>query len=320
MNMFKKLGILFIVISLTISFYGCKSRESSSETSYNSEVNTSKEATKGYIWKAQKGEKVIHLIGTKHPSPQNINFFNDKLNEIIDNADVLGVELDITDSTLLKETQTLLNDQYISKEGTVKERLSNEEFAKLEEITKDLDISYGQIKNFSNIGISAMISSATIQKTGYTGTSLDQQLITKFKKDNKDIKSLESPKIQADALRTTQSLNDLGGFLLEYDSNTYLKNQSKIAKEGFDAYIISDKDYPEKYFKDERAKLKEKGTLEIFDEMNKRRNVEIVKKINDYIEENKNYVIAIGYMHFFGEDSIIKLLEENGYEITDLVQ
>ncbi|MGL4655883.1 MAG: TraB/GumN family protein [Sarcina sp.] len=320
MNILKKLTVLVTTVSIILPLAGCGNKTETPEVDYASQLNVSDEPTKGYIWEATKDEKTIHLIGTKHPAPQNVNFFNDKLNKIIANADVLGVELDITDSALLQKAQTLLNEQYISKDGSVKERLNDEEFAKFEEITKDLGINYGQIKDFSDTGITAMISSVTMQKLGYTGTSIDQQLIEKFKKDNKKVVSLETPEIQANALRTAQSINNLGEFLLEYESTTYLKNQSEIGKAGFDAYVTSDKTYPEKYINDERVKLKEKGTLEIFDEMNRNRNTGMVKKINEYIEEDEKYVVATGYMHFFGEDSILKLLEADGYIIKDLVK
>lgn len=318
MSILKKLTSLIATISIILPLAGCGNK--TPEVDYASQLNVSEEPTKGYIWEATKAGKTIHLIGTKHPAPPNVNFFNDKLNEVISNADVLGVELDITDSALLKEAQTLLNEQYISKDGSAKERLSAEEFAKLEEITKDLDISYGQIKNFSDTGISAMISAITMQKLGYTGTSFDEQLIEKFKKEGKNVVSLETPKIQVDAVHTAQAIHCLDKFLLDYDSSTYLQNQSEIGKAGFDAYVNHDMVYPERYMNDERAKFKEKGTLEIFDEMNKKRNVGMVEKINEYINEDKKYVIATGYMHFFGEDSILKLLEADGYAITDLIE
>ncbi|EPZ56605.1 traB family protein [[Clostridium] sordellii ATCC 9714] len=44
----------------------------------------------------------------------------------------------------------------------------------------------------------------------------------------------------------------------------------------------------------------------------------MVEKIDNLIKENENYAVAVGTMHFFGNDSIVKLLQEKGYKVTKL--
>ena len=318
MGMLKKLGVLVATISILTPLAGCGKKPKTEKVDYASQVNVSEEPTKGYIWEASKDGKVIHLVGTKHPAPKNVNFFNETLNKIVDEADVLGVELDITDAALFTEAQTLLNDQYTSKDGTLKERLNDEEFAKLEILLKDFNMSYGHAKNFSDAGIQAIILSHIIQKTDFTGTGLDQALIEKFNTPDKKVVSLETPQIQANAVSTIQSLTPLSDTLLEYDSETYLDSQVKTIIDGFNAYVTGDKIYPEETIKEGRSEFEKKGVLAAYDELNKTRNTGMVAKINEYIEEDEKYVIAVGYMHFFGEDSILKLLETEGYTIKDI--
>ena len=50
--------------------------------------------------------------------------------------------------------------------------------------------------------------------------------------------------------------------------------------------------------------------------MIKDRNDEMVKKIEGYFKEDETYTIAVGALHFFGDDGIVKLMENKGYTVT----
>ncbi len=39
-------------------------------------------------------------------------------------------------------------------------------------------------------------------------------------------------------------------------------------------------------------------------------------KIDEYLQTDKTYFIIVGLAHYLGEDSVIKFLEEKGYEIN----
>ena len=49
----------------------------------------------------------------------------------------------------------------------------------------------------------------------------------------------------------------------------------------------------------------------------KNRNEDIVNKINSLAKYGKKQIVAIGYNHYFGSDSVKTLLEKDGYEITE---
>lgn len=45
----------------------------------------------------------------------------------------------------------------------------------------------------------------------------------------------------------------------------------------------------------------------------------MTEKIDVMVQEDKEYMVAVGYLHYFGEDSILKLLEAKGYTIKEVI-
>ncbi|MGL5577317.1 MAG: TraB/GumN family protein [Sarcina sp.] len=317
MGIFKKIGVFAAIVGIMIPLIGCGGTNKNKESfDYTSKTNVTEEATKGYIWEATKNNKSIYLVGTMHPAPVNVNYLNDTLDKIINESDVLGVELDITDKSILNEVNTLLLPAYMSKDASVKKRLSSENFSKLQTILDDFDISYASIKDYSDVGINAVLSQTTFNKIGFTGLTADSFLINKFKELNKEVTSLETPQLQADILAKTQAMSSLDEILPEFDTKAYLDENSKYCNELFDAYTTGNESIPTDVVKKQASELPK----DIYDGLHKNRNIGMVEKINSYMKEDKQYVIAVGYMHFFGDDSILKLLENEEYTITNLVK
>ena len=50
--------------------------------------------------------------------------------------------------------------------------------------------------------------------------------------------------------------------------------------------------------------------------MIKDRNINMVKKMEGFFNENGVYAIAVGSLHFFGEDGIVNIMKNKGYEVT----
>lgn len=274
------------------------------------EVST--KPTKGYIWEATKGEDTVYLVGTMHPAPTNVNFFNEKINDIIGKTDSVALELDLTDSTILKEVENYQKDKYFLKNGELKDSLTEEEFKKLEVILKDYGVKYKDIKSTSVDGLLITLNNLPFTMTGFTGEVFDVQLSKKYKELNKKVISLETVKEQLDILTTNNDANILKEFINGYDKKTMIDDDIKLTKNLFKAYETSDKEFAEK----EVDRYKEDP--ELYDKLIAKRNIKMVEKIDKMVEEKNKFMVAVGYLHFFGEDSIIKLLEEKGYKIKDI--
>ena len=48
------------------------------------------------------------------------------------------------------------------------------------------------------------------------------------------------------------------------------------------------------------------------------RNKAMTKKIDELFLDNETYTVAVGALHFFGDESIIKMLENKGYTVNSI--
>ncbi|MGL4742547.1 MAG: TraB/GumN family protein [Sarcina sp.] len=316
MGILKKFGVLAISVLMMLPLVGCKEAKDELQDSIISSINVSEEATKGYIWEATKDGKSINLVGTMHPAPKGINYFNETLNEVIENADILAVEVDITDKQVLNDFVRLQKENFFLKEGTLKGELSKEAFDKLDELLKKVGSSYSEVKNLNKEGLRQILSTLLINYVGYNGQTLDEAIINKFKELEKEVVALENIDIQFEALTAAASIIDIEKTLVEFNDEN-IRKQSEYCNALLDAFTKSEVEYPEIVVQEQKNEAK-KQKNDVYNILHTNRNKGMVEKINEYMKDDKSYVVAVGYLHYFGEDSVLKMLEKEGYEIKKI--
>lgn len=266
----------------------------------------SNEPTKGFIWEATNGDNSIYLVGTMHPAPNDVNFFNDKINNIIKETDGLATEIDLTDEKNIKELQDyMINNSYL-KNGEIKDLLVGDEEKILYNILLDYKIDYSDISKLNPYGLMMTLSGKSNISNGLTGPIFDLLLEKKYKELNRKIISLESVQDQMEALNA--NIDSLREYIDKYDRNS-IKKGSEYSKELFEGYKNGDFNVGEKSIK------KQQENKDVYKKRLVDRNIKMADKIDDLAKNNKKYVVAVGYLHYFGEDSIIKLLEKKGYVV-----
>lgn len=268
--------------------------------------NTSKPTTKGYLWKATKGHKEIYLIGTIHCSDPNYDFYNDELLKVINKCDTLAVEINPTMAETLGMSMKLL----CPAGDTIESQLTNEEIHKLKTLCMDYNINYSILRTMNSTGICMNLNNLSCKNSGLTGEGLDNTLMAKFKCSNKDIVQLESLDLQFDRLSKLYDISTLKEILNSYNSNTRNNsNEDDNNRVLFTAFINGD----EHYMLDS-IELSKKCPKE-YDLLIKSRNENMVDEIEKNISNNKNLAVAVGALHYFGEDGIINQLQNRGYTI-----
>ena len=100
-------------------------------------------------------------------------------------------------------------------------------------------------------------------------------------------------------------------YIDKYDRNS-IKEESKYANALFEGYKNGDFNVGEEAIKKQQENASSYKKL-IVD-----RNIKMVDKIENLSKSNKKYMVAVGYLHYFGEDSVIKLLEKKGYTVKSV--
>lgn len=306
MKFIKKLLLLTIPIVILVLGVGCTNKNSNqSETSENSTV-----PMKGFFWEAKKGNDTIYLTASMQPSKQNLDYNNEIMKNILKETDALALEINFKDQNIVKNLQEQQQKKIYLEGKELKDLLTKEEQAKLDKILESLGIKYKEVKNLSPSGFLSLIKQVEAEKAGLTGTSLNSYLADKFTEEKKTITSLESNKTQVDILKKTTQ--DLKSFVNTFDSKT-LKNTTKKMNENMYAFIKGDTGYMGK----EAKKLQEENSKE-YETQYLKRDEQMAKKIDELAKQKQIYIVSVGAMHFFGDNSILKNLENMGYIVTQI--
>ena len=123
----------------------------------------------------------------------------------------------------------------------------------------------------------------------------------------------ESLGFQINLLNEIYTWDYLKDYINEYNEESKNK-ELEILKELFENYVNSDIDSAKKLEASSREEIDE----EIYNLFNIERNKGMANKIDELIKDGKKRVVAVGYRHYIGEDSVLDYLEEKGYTIKKL--
>lgn len=302
MKIFKKIAILILPI-MALSLIGGCTLKGENQTSEKATIKT-----KGFIWEAKKGKDYIYLAASNQPTKPNLDYLNEEMKIVLNKVDALALEINFTDKKTVKELQEKQQKELYLKDKELKDLLSKEEQKKLDEVLKTLNLKYKEVKNLSPSGFLSLVKQIEAEKTGLTGTTLTTFLAQRFSEEKKQIVSLESNNTQVELLKKSKS--DLVRFINTYNENE-LKTITNSMKSSTEAYINGDYKYMENEFKN--IYIKDKSD---YDKQYKNRDIKIAKKIDALAKQDKKYIVSLGTMHYFGNNNVLKNLEEMGYKVT----
>lgn len=303
---FKRISTIitcFLVIFMATGLVGCGDKEGKNKNDDGLKPLT------GCMWEVSKGDKKGYLIGTIHVYKKGYSYTNDNLDKILKETDGLAVEVDITD----KNEISLVTSAIMAKPGEgIEDILNPEEIANFKKMCTDMGLVYETLKFLNGYGISSMIETTLARQAGLSEVGYDQFLINRYKENKKEIIGIEGATFQLSLLQdiyNDDSIKDLVNTYSKESSNKSVKENNEL----FDAYVKGDMNYMDEAAK----KLKEEDKVN-YDKMLTNRNINMANKAAELIDSGKVYTIAVGAMHYAGEESVIKELESKGYTVTRL--
>ncbi|WP_057763342.1 TraB/GumN family protein [Cytobacillus praedii] len=267
----------------------------------------------GFFWKAEKNGNTVYMLGSIHLGIEEFYPINSKIMKAFNESKYLAVEADILNLNPLEFQQTILEKAVYEDGSTIEDHISKELYKKL----TDTFVSYGgdmnEIKYLKPWYLSMSLDSLKTMDPKYKSElGIDHYFLSKA--GNKKVIELEGAEFQ---------INMLSGF----PENVQIKLLEDSLKTGnandglaplIKAWQTSDDTAIEKLLfnvPDNSPEYKVYMT-EMFDN----RNVGMANKIEKYLTGTTKgtYFVVVGAGHYFGDMSIIKLLEKKGLKIEKL--
>lgn len=342
-------SLLMVLLSITIIFSGCGKTKKDTLSKNNSTTEDTTEQTTPdnsdnssnnntaiteddsaikppaqstitpAVWEVTDSDgNNIYMMGSIHMADINATVFPDYFETAYSECDYLAVECDITDMQMdIFSTYQ----QMMYTDGTlITDHVSKESYDKVVKLLKNAGqymSSYDYMKPMIWV---ELIETIAAGKSGLSEKyGVDSILIKRAKKENKGILEVESAEFQLELLFNMS--DDIQSMLFDSIAKDGVIEESteqlKNLYENWKAGTITEEDTTDAVDEDMTDEdielLNEYNRLLLYD-----RNVGMADKAMAYMKDGKKVMFVVGAAHFYGDQGILKLMEDAGCTVTKL--
>ena len=268
-----------------------------------------------FVWRISSVYGSAFLMGSVHLGIDAIYPLDSSIEEAYEIADNLVVEVDISNVDPITTTQLLMEYGTYPEGESLKGNLSEDLYNRLSGLFGDSGISILMMDGFRPWVISTLIEEMQLEEMGYSAEyGIDVYFIKKAKEDAKNIIELETAEYQLELL---SSLSDELMIAVIEDILDNPPTQEDMDRL-FNAWESGDTKLLESVVFDDIA---ETPMFEpYYDRIYTERNYQMAEKIEEFMADDLVYFIVAGAAHLVGEDGLLSILEDRGYEVTQLLR
>jgi uncharacterized protein YbaP (TraB family) len=303
-------GILVIVVSLVLLMAAGCNCQSQDATSSQATTQTS---GKSFIWKISSETTHVYLLGSVHVASQDIYPFDDTIEDAFNSANYLVVEINTNNLTQAYAIQLLLDYGTYPQGDGFKKHVSEDLYNKLDEQFKQYGMSMALLDGYKPFVIYNLMSLNILSDLGYKiEYGIDLYFMNKAKESNKDILELETVEFQYQLLSSVPDEEMI--MAMQYDIDN--PETVKYLQDLLDAW--TDGDVAKMETITFEALTDEPDMASYYEMMFDQRNLGMAEKIKDFLGNDEVYFIVVGAGHLVGENGLINLLQNAGYELEQL--
>ena len=294
MNVLKVLGAMFF-------FYSCNAQPKQAKLKINADDNT-------LLWQVTgKGlKRSSYIFGTFHLMCKDDIHFSDQLKMAVTNADLMYLEMDMDDPSIMLSGLLLMN----MKEGKkLQDLYTTAEYEKVSTFFNDsLHMPIGLLQRTKPFFLAALLYPKMMPCKTVSG--VEEELMKLVKEQKKEIKGLETIEFQSSVFDSIPYEDQAKELLKSIDSLTTYQKYFDTMMTVYKTQRLSE---IETLFKDTEFGMEDHQDILLND-----RNKNWVNQL-DTIMKNQSAFVAVGAAHLVGENGLISLLRKEGYTLTPIL-
>ncbi len=264
------------------------------------------------LWQIEsEGEVQGYLVGSVHLMKPEIYPLDDVYQNAFNQSEVLVFELNF-DSVMVKMAPLVQKMAIYSPGESVKGVLSEETYTLLQATLDSLGLPAARFNRMEPWLLAITIPSAQIRQAGYTGVAgIDMHFFNKAKQAGKEVAGLETAAYQLglfDDLSPELQERYLKYSLKEADQTIARIDEMVTAWQQGNAQMIESM---------MQAEMKE-DFPKLYNKLLNERNYNWFPKIEALLAKEETPMIVVGAGHIVGQNGLVSLLKEQGYEVEQL--
>ncbi len=258
------------------------------------------------FWLAEKGEQKIWVLGSIHVGTESMYPLPAGISDAWTQADLLILETDISDTD-----SSWMHLAVLPTGTSLSQIISTNEYQRLKRVSQRLKIQLHQVEHFQPWFIALMLQQEAIRQSGYKASlGIDHHFLEQAKHQNKQMYYLETPTQQIEYLANMGKIQtDFLEATLKQIDQVDIELPSLVK-----AWESGDNKALEKLLEDDEASAALKKYLQ--HTLLGQRNQNWISQLKQ-LQNKKNFMV-VGAMHLYGQKGLIRLMKENGYQMTHL--
>ncbi len=263
------------------------------------------------LWEVPGQSNTVYILGSVHLLREQDHPLASRIGEVYDEAEVLYMEIDMDDLDPLAAQAAVNRLGVLKDDTTLASLLGAEAYGAAIAAARDVDIPIKLLEKTEPWLAAITVEQMMLARLGFNPAyGVEMTMLAKAAADGKPIYGFEE---------LEEQLAFLDGLSMSAQTDMLLQTLSESAKlEGlmdglidawktgdiafFEETILEDmQDYPELY----RVIVSE-------------RNERWVETIEGLLQNEDDYLIIVGALHLVGDDGVPTLLENRGYEVSQM--
>lgn len=260
------------------------------------------------VWLVEGNNSKTYFLGSIHLLPKETKWYGGDIKTIFEQADEVVFEVHMTPEKEAAAQQLTINNGMLARGDLLSNYLAPEEYEYLIEQATDMGIPAASVVNFKPWFASVALSVSAIIREGWDPASGVDKFIEK-KAVEKGIKISELETLETQMATLYDHPLDVQAAMLK-DTLDQLKEIEEVTLEMIGSWASGDEESMEEAFI-----IPMQEQREIYEKLVVQRNNSWVPIIKGLIAKDQVTLVVAGAAHFIGEDGLVKLLEQAGYEV-----
>jgi uncharacterized protein len=263
------------------------------------------------VWTLKGTRNTVYLAGSVHALPKNDAAFPEQLERAYQAADAIMLEVDLASMNPIEAVKFITTNGTLPADRTLKDVVGSEPYQRVSKLAASLDVPELMIAKLEPWAAALVLTQFALTRTGFDPQlGIDMQITERARTDGKPIEGLETV-IDQLSVFDARSFEEQTRFLLDSadDAPTLDDDLSELIL----AWRTGDLRALEKAFLKERGK-----SPQLYDALLGVRNRLWLPKIEALLEQDRDYLVVVGTLHFVGRDGLLALLHQHGHKAVAL--
>ncbi len=267
------------------------------------------------FWEVRSGNNTVYLFGTIHVGKSDFYPLPAAVESAFRDAEVLALEVDPGNQ---QEALTAVMSAMYAPPDNIENHVAPSVLSRVAEVSADYGIPFEQLRQMKPYLLMFTLTSLEYARLGYVAQQgLETYFSQRARTEGKRITSLESMSQQMQMLERLSPELQIAMLQITVDEIANGEVAGLVAKM-IGAWRSGNIEVLDAVLRVEERRLEDRLAREFHERFLTERNVNMARQIEAMLRTDEREFVAIGALHMVGDDGIIAILVDRGYQVKAL--